>query len=471
MTQPFPNHPFLTDNYAPIRSESDAPNLVVEGDLPQELQGTLYRNGPNPLFPPRDTYHYFSGDGMVHAATFEDGKVSYRNRWVRTEKWQADAAAGEALFGSMGNPMSSDKRAAGVRYNVANTHIVQHAGRLLALEEGNPPFELDKDLSSKGTYTYGDTLPGPMTAHPKVDPKTGDMHFFCYGLGGMGSPAMGYYVADATGALTTVERFDAPYAAMVHDFVITENFVLFPIFPATIDIERAMKGGAPIAWDRDLPSYIGVLKQGQPASEIRWVSADPSYVFHPMNAFEEGEQIILDMHTYPAAPGFPSADGAKPSRADAEAFLERWTIPSADNSDTWTVEQLDDRPTEFPRIADASVGRAYRHGYAATSVYGTAARTTYDSIVHYDLESGTSKVWSMERGDCVSEPAFVPRTPDSDEGEGWLVAFVYSAETKTSDIAVLDASAIDNGPVATVHLDTRVPNGFHGTFVDGRTGS
>ena len=141
---------------------------------------------------------------------------------------------------------------------------MQHAGRLLALEEGNPPFELDKDLSSLGSYTYDDKLPGPMTAHPKVDPATGEMHFFCYGLGGMGSQAMGYYVADAAGNLTTVEQFDSPYPAMVHDFVTPENYVLFPIFPATISIKRAMQGGAPIAWDSDCPSYIGVLKRGAP---------------------------------------------------------------------------------------------------------------------------------------------------------------------------------------------------------------
>lgn len=468
MTQHFPDHPFLQDNYAPIRSENDAPNLVVEGELPDGLTGTLYRNGPNPLFPPRDRYHYFSGDGMVHAATFADGQVSYRNRWVRTEKWRADAEAGEALFGTMGNPLASDKRAHGVRYNVANTHIVQHAGRLLALEEGNPPFELSTDLNSLGSYTYEGKLPGPMTAHPKFDPVTGEMHFFCYGLGGRGSPGMGYYVADASGQLTTVEQFDSPYASMVHDFVMTENYVLFPIFPATIDIERAMKGGAPIAWDRSFPSYIGVLEKGQPATAIRWVTGDPSYVFHPMNAYEEGDQIIIDMHTYPAAPGFPSVDGTKPSRADAEAVLERWTIDSAQRSDSWRVEQLDDRPTEFPRIADSVVGQPYRHGYAATSVYGTAARTTYDSLVHYDLERGTSAVWSLERGDCVSEPAFVPRTIDAAEGDGWLVAFVYRAKTNTSDIAVLDASSIDAGPIATAHLDTRVPNGFHGTWVDAR---
>lgn len=470
MTQPFPNDPFLTNNYAPIRSENTAPNLVVEGELPYELRGTLYRNGPNPLYPPRDRYHYFSGDGMVHAATFEDGKVSYRNRWVRTEKWKADADAGEALFGTLGNPMTSDKRSQGVRYNVANTHIVQHAGRLLALEEGNPPFELDQDLSSLGLHTFDGKLPGPMTAHPKFDPGSGEMHFFCYGLGGMGSPKMGYYVADKTGALTTAETFESPYPAMVHDFVITEHYVLFPIFPATIDIERAMKGGAAIAWDPGLPSYVGVLKRGDSASEIRWVSGDPSYVFHPMNAYEDGDKIILDMHNYPAAPGFPGADGSKPRREDAEAVLERWTIQSADKSDTWEGEQLDDRPTEFPRVADSVVGRPYRHGYAATSVYGTAARTTYDSVVHYDLVSGTSKVWSMSQGDCVSEPAFVPRSPDAGENDGWLLAFVYRAATNTSDIAVLDAAAIDDGPVATVRMDTRVPNGFHGTWVDARPG-
>ena len=198
MTRPYPDHPFLRGNYEPLRAEIDAPDLVVEGEIPHGLEGTLYRNGPNPLFPPRDAYHYFTGDGMVHAFTFREGRVSYRNRWVRTEKWRADAEAGEALFGAFGNPFSSDPSVRGVRYNVANTHIVAHGGKLLALEEGSPPFELEAEtLRSIGSHTWEGKLPSTMTAHPKLDPVTGELHFFGYGLDGPGSTGVGYYVADA----------------------------------------------------------------------------------------------------------------------------------------------------------------------------------------------------------------------------------------------------------------------------------
>ncbi len=469
MATPYPDHPFLNGNYAPLRAEVDAPDLVLEGDMPDGLEGTLYRNGPNPLHAPRGAYHYFTGDGMVHAFHMRDGRVSYLNRWVRTKKWEADAAAGEALFGAFGNPLETDERAQGIPSNVANTHIVSHAGRLLALEEASPPFELEADtLRSLGSWDFDGKLPGHMTAHPKVDPKTGELHFFAYGVGGFGAPGLGYYVADAEGRLTRVDHFDAPYGSMVHDFAITEHYVLFPIFPATIDVGRAMKGGPFIGFDRSLPTHIGVLRRDQPVTEVRWLSGDPSYVFHPMNAYEDGDAIVLDVMKYGAAPGFPGADGSRPKRADALAYLERWTIESAEKSEGWHAERLDDEPAEFPRIDDRVNGLPYRHGWAAASVHGTAARTLYDTLVHYDLEAGRRTTFSLPQGDYASEPVFVPRADDAPEGEGWVLSVIYRAPTNTSELAIFDAQQLDAGPVCVARLDTRVPNGFHGSWVPAR---
>lgn len=466
MAQPYPDTPFLAGNYAPLRAELEAPDLVVEGELPEGLEGTLYRNGPNPLYAPRGAYHYFTGDGMVHAFQIRDGRVAYRNRWVRTRKWEADRAAGEALFGAFGNPLETDERAQGIPANVANTHIVSHAGRLLALEEQSPPFELEAEsLRSIGSWTFDGALPGHMTAHPKVDPRTGEMHFFAYGVGGFGAAGLGYYVADAAGRITRADHFDAPYGSMVHDFAITEHYVLFPIFPATIDVERALSGGPFIGFDRALPSHIGVLRKDAPASEIRWLSGDPSYVFHPMNAFEDGDGIVLDVMNYAAAPGFPGVDGSRPRRADALAYLERWTIASAEKSDDWETERLDEEPAEFPRIDDRVNGLPYRHGWAAASVHGTAARTLYDTVVHYDLGAGRRNAFSLPEGDLASEPVFVPRSDAAAEGEGWVLSVLYRAPTNASELAVFDAQHVEDGPVAVARLDTRVPNGFHGSWV------
>jgi carotenoid cleavage dioxygenase len=466
LAKPFPENPFLAGNYAPLRAEVEAPDLVVEGELPEGLDGTLYRNGPNPLFAPRGRYHYFTGDGMVHAFTVRDGRVSYRNRWVQTAKWRADAEAGEALFGAFGNPLESDERAQGIPSNVANTHIVSHAGRLLALEEQSPPFELEAEtLRSLGPYTFDGALPGHMTAHPKLDPETGELHFFAYGVGGFGATGLGYYVADAAGEIIRSEHFDAPYGAMVHDFAITEHYVIFPIFPATIDVKRAMSGGPFIGFDRELPNHLGVLRRDRPVEEIRWLSGDPSYVFHPMNAYEESDGVVLDVMNYGGAPGFPGVDGSRPRREDAIAYLERWTVESCEKSDDWRVERLDDQPGEFPRIDDRVNGRPYRHGWAASSVHGTAARTIYDTIVHYDLAEGRRHAYSLPEGDCASEPVFVPRGDDAAEGDGWVLSVLYRGATRTSELAVFEALAVEQGPVARALLDTRVPNGFHGSWV------
>jgi len=465
MALPFPPSRFLAGNFAPVRTECDAPDLVLHGDLPRELAGTLYRNGPNPLYAPRDRYHPFSGDGMLHAFRFENGRVSYRNRWVRTAKWRLEREAGEALFGTLGNPLTSDVRAAGTPFNVANTAVVWHGGRLLALEEGNPPFALDPEtLESFGPWTFDGALRGPMTAHPKLDPDTGEMLFFGYGVDGFGSATMSFHVADAAGRLTVAERFEAPYAAMVHDFCVTRGHVVFPIFPATVDLGRALRGGSPIAWEPRLPTRLGVMRRSGTTAALRWLSAEPCYVFHPVNAFERDGTIVADMARYPALPGFAAADGSRPDPAQAEARLERWTFAADGSSDGVRRVPLDDLPMEFPRIDDRAAGLPYRHAFYAASRDASARDILFDTLVHLDVESGRRRTWSVPRGDFVSEPVFVARGPDAPEGRGWLLAVVYRGAEHRSDLVVLDATDVAAGPLATALLDVRVPQGFHGAW-------
>lgn len=271
MPKPFPQDSMLQENFAPVMAECDAPDLVVvEGEIPKDLAGTLYRNGPNPMFPPlANKHHWFLGEGMIHALHVEDGRVSYRNRWVRTEQYEAQRKAGRRLvdtaFGGGNLP-----EAEGIKRNVANTNIVFHGGKLLALDEGNQPVALDADtLDTKGSWTFGGKYQGPMTAHPKIDPKTGEMMFFGYMAAGPGSPDISYTVVNAVGEVTRTDMFKAPYASMVHDFITTDEHVIFPIFPATIDVDRIMKGGPTIAWDPDAGSRIGIMARNASVETIR----------------------------------------------------------------------------------------------------------------------------------------------------------------------------------------------------------
>jgi carotenoid cleavage dioxygenase len=464
MRKSFPEHQYLQGNFAPILFEADAHDLPIKGELPRELNGTLYRNGPNPQFAPRGFHHWFAGDGMLHAFHLENGKVSYRNRWVRTPKFELERDAGRAMFGAFGNPLESDPSTFGKDSGVANTNVVWHAGKLLALEEGHKPFEIDPaSLEPRGYCDYDSQQLTRMTAHPKIDPETGEMVCFAYGNDGPLTAGMAYFTIDKTGKLTRYDRFQAPYAAMVHDFLVTRDFVLFPIMPLTASMERAMTGKPAFAWEPDKGTRIGVLRRNAPIETIRWFKGDPSYVFHPMNAWNEGNRIFADVMEYPVAPLFPNPDGSMPQDARRTATLRRWTFDLDANSDGFTSEPLDDLAGEFPRLDERYAGLNYRHGYFAASSDANPTQG-FDTLAHIDLKTGKRSLHRQTGGDAVSEPVFVPRSASAGEGDGWLLSVVWREADKRSDLVVFDALALAAGPIATVQLSHRVPFGFHGNW-------
>jgi carotenoid cleavage dioxygenase len=456
-------NPYLSGNFGPIASEDDF-ELQIDGAFPKALAGALYRIGPNPQFSPRDdNYHWFVGDGMVHAFQMRDGQVRYLNRWVRTPKWEAEHAAGRALFGSWGNPMTSDPSVMGQDGGVANTNIILHGGRLMALEEGHRPFAIDpKTLMPQGYQSFGGALLPRFTAHPKTDPETGEMLFFGYGQDPMPfSKKMSYGVLSADGALTRQDVFDAPYAAMVHDFMVTKGHVLFPVLPITGSLERAMSGQPAFAWEPEKGAFVGVLARGAGIETIRWFETEPNYVFHVMNAWEEGERLFADVMEYPHAPLFPNPDGSR--GAPAGARLTRWTFDLAGSGDTIRRERLDDLAGEFPRIDERRAGLAYRHGWFAAKAETGGGEVLLDSLAHVDHRTGIRSVHTLPKGDVISEPVFVPRSDT--EGDGWLLATAYRGAEDRSDLAVFEALDVAQGPIATAKLPRRVPFGFHGNWV------
>lgn len=470
MTAPFPDHPQLSGNFAPLRMEGEARDLVVRGTIPPELDGTLFRIGPNPQFPPRDrNHHWFAGDGMVHAFRIRDGRVDWFNRWVRTPKFELERAAHESLFGTFGNPLTTAEEAQGKDSGLANTNIVWHGGRLLALEEGHPPFEMNPaDLSSAGYHDFAGGLKGRrMTAHPKMDPETGEMIFFGYSIGGFFTDQISYHVVDAAGAVTQAAIFDAPYSSMIHDFIVTREHVVFPVLPLTGSLERAMGGRPPFAWEPDRPGWLGVLKRGEdPATAIRWIEIPPCYVFHPMNAYDSEAGIIADLMKYEAAPLFPLADGSPGDPAKATARLVRWTIDA--DAGRVAERELDDQPGEFPRFDERMAGLEYRHGwFAAVRERRRGDRGVFTDIVHVDLETGLRASWSDGEDSHVSEPVFVPRAPDAREGDGWVLFTVFRASENRSDLVILNARDADGEPAAIAEIPCRVPHGFHGNWVAG----
>jgi carotenoid cleavage dioxygenase len=452
-----PRNPYLSGNYAPVASEDDF-DLEIVGELPKELAGAFYRNGPNPQFAPLGQHHWFVGDGMIHGVFVEDGKARYRNRYARTPKWRDENAAGRALFGGF-DPRLTDPSVAGHDSGVANTNIVWQAGRLLALEEGHRPFEMDPlTLESKG---YVDAYRGNVTAHPKLDPETGEMVWFAYGVGSMPfSTGMSYGVTNAKGEVTRRDDFEAPFSSMVHDFLVTRRHVLFPVLPLTGSLQRAMTGLPPYAWEPEKGAFVGVMKRDASVETLRWFETEACYVFHPMNAWEQGDLIHADVMEYPAAPLFPNADGT--AGAPVGAKLVRWTFDLAGDSNQIKRTQLDDLDGEFPRFDERHAGLAYRHGWFAGST--NRAGTNFNAIAHMDLRTGTRTMHELPEGDAAGEPVFVPRSANAAEGDGWVVSLIYRRGEDRSDFAVFDALDLAAGPIAQARIPRRVPFGFHGNW-------
>lgn len=465
MTQPFPQHAFLTGPTAPSGVECDAPDLIIEGELPADLNGVYFRNGPDPLYPPRegDEYHWFHGDGMIQRFEFSGGRVAWKNRWVRTEKYALERAAGRSLFGVLGNPMKSDPSVAGEHYNTANTHVVWHGNRLMALMEGTIAVELEpKTLATIGNFNYGGKINGPITAHPKFDHASGEMVFFGNQAKGPFSEFLRMNVADRNGNLIKDEMIEAPFPSFAHDFFVTEKYVVFPVYPLVFSLERAIAGGIPMAWEPERGAHFGVMPRTGSAADVTWHNMDPRWSFHMVNAWDEGDTIKVDVCASNATRFAPKLDGTMASADDGlSPMLRRWTIDVGGTSNTVGEEQLDDMPCEFPRTDDRFMTRAHRHAWL---VGGADAQLMFNRLVHFDRVTGTRKLWGDDRY-LLGEPVFAPRSASAPEGDGYVLMLAYDQSTALSQLLVFVATDIERGPVARALLPLRIPAGFHGTWV------
>lgn len=451
--------------FAPIQDEYDLTDLPVSGELPRDLDGTLFRNGPNRQYEAEGggALQWLLGDGMVHAFTLQDGHAQYRNRWVRTHKWRAENAAGRPLLPAYPKPALPGFAIRNT--GVANTNVVWHAGKLLALEEGHLPFEIDPaTLETRGVERFRGVLKGPFTAHPKIDPLTGDMLFFGYSTDGPLSPAMSWGTVQPDGRIGRLEHFVAPYCAMVHDFAVTSRHLMFPVMPLTGSLWRTLTRGRPFAWEPERGGHVGLLRRDRGIRSLRWFRTESCYVFHVLNAWEAGDSLIADVMQYDAPPLFAHADGRRPDPAATHARLVRWTLDPSAPSDCFRTEVLDDRPGEFPRIDERRSGLPNRFGaYLA----GPRVDGAFDALCWRDLQRGQVERFELPEGDALSEAVFVPRHATAAEGDGWLLTVAWRAAENRSDLLVLDTAGLAKGPVATVHLPHRVPFGFHGNWVGG----
>jgi len=442
----------------PAPDEIDTVDLPVTGALPLELTGRYFRNGPNPL-PGEPVRHLLIGSGMLHGVRLRRGRAEwYRNRWTRTARFA-------------GRPFVRPDGTRDLTAVSANTHVIRHAGRILALVEVGFPYEVTPELDTVGPCDFGGRLTTAMTAHPKCDPATGELHFFGYGTQ---PPFVTYHRLDAAGQLVYSRPVAVTAGTMMHDFAITEHHVVWLDLPITF--QRELIGKAmPYRWDDQYGARLGVMRHDRPGAPVRWFDIAPCYVFHVGNAHEDAAgRIVLDAVRYSAA-AFNAmwrmvSRTANPAAAAAvagpgSARLHRWWLDPV--TGTVSEQPLDDRSVEFPTVADHKVGRSSHCLYTVADTYAAgAAGIPGVAILKYDTVGGGATSYELDSGTAVGEAVFVPASGGARrEDDGWLICIATRRDGTASQLLILDASNVTAGPIAAVDLPRGVPSGFHGSWI------
>ncbi len=462
----FPDVPVYAGWGAPVRLESELRDLeVVAGRVPEDLNGTLYRCGPDPQYPPMlgDSV-FIDGEGIASMFRFDHGHVDFRTRYIRNERFTLQEQARRSLFGRYRNRYTDDDSVKGKNRGTANTNAIWHGGKLLILKEDSLPWEIDPDtLETIREWNYDGAVKAvSMTAHPKLDLQTGELLTFSYQAKGDATTDVVFYVIDKHGKVVHEMWFNAPWAPMVHDFAVTDTHVVIPFFPFETDFDVIKAGGPFYQWHPDRHTAVAVFPRRGRDHEIRWFRGPPTSAGHMMNATMEGLKLHLDLCLYQGNcfPFFPTPDGKETE--PVPPFLTRMTFDLAGNSDGFETKQLSRMPSEMPRTDDRYQGRPYRHGYMIC--FGPD-RAGGSMVGHLDHATGQLKLWNPGEASGVQEPCFAPRRPDADEGDGYLLVLINRLKEMRSDLAVLDARKIEAGPLALIRLPTRLRMTFHGMWV------
>ncbi|NER26263.1 MAG: hypothetical protein F6J89_00995 [Symploca sp. SIO1C4] len=456
---------YLDDNFAPVEQETSVEELKVIGELPQQLSGMFLRNGPNPQFRPLGLYHWFDGDGMIHRVNLSNGKASYDNRYVHTEAFEIEKREGKTIWPGLMNLPRFDGPHGIMMKNVANTSLVWHNSKLLALWEAGEPYIIDaSSLETLGSHNFGDKLKSTFTAHPKIDPVTGEMIFF--GCSFIMPPYLEYGVVSAEGEILHTVPIDLPTPVMMHDFAITQDYTIFLDLPLAFEPMRMLEGKLPIAFEWKRPSRIGVVPRHGDNSNIRWFSIPPCMVIHTANAYQEGDEVILvacRMKYCNLLMPFYDKNN-KLGEIDLETLkLYRWHL----NLKTGAVKEevIDDVASEFPRINERLMGRKIRYAYASRVAGYMKPKPLFDGLIKYDLQQASTQTHELGRGRFCGESAFAPRPGSTTEDDGWLLTFVWDAVAKQAELLVIDAQDVTAKPIARVLIPERVPYGFHATWL------
>ena len=449
---PVTGNPF-TGAYAPVRDEVTAYDLPVTGTIPDDLNGRYLRNGPNPmdLSTPGRT-HLFAGTAMVHGVRLRDGRAKwYRNRWIRS------SAVADAL---------GERPRHGAAVRIAdvgpNTHVIGHADRTFALVEGGfRPYELSYEIETVGATDFDGTLPDGFAAHSKLDPATGELHAITWQRAGC--DRLRHVAISPYGRVVRAIDIPAPHMPVVHDMALTPHYVAVYDLSVTVDpVADVARKPFPVMWNEARGARVGLLPRN--GTEVRWFDVEPCFVFHTLNAYEDGDRVVIDVVRYPRM----FIGGAL--NAPNAPTLDRWELDTVTGKVTET--RLDDRPQEFPAVSPAVVGRAHRYGYSAVASAllhslgpADAPSVSGDALIKHDVRQQSAEVRLFGDGHYTGEAGFVPMADAHAEDDGYLMVFVFDPDRAATDLVILSAEDFTGPPVATVHLPVRVPAGFHGSWI------
>jgi carotenoid cleavage dioxygenase-like enzyme len=459
------DHPYRTGAWRPTFVEYDADDLdVLEGRIPADLDGIYLRNTENPVMPAIGRYHPFDGDGMIHAVRFGDGRASYRNRFVRTLGLAAELEAGEPLWAGIIEPPTSAKRdgwgARGRMKDASSTDVVVHAGVVLStFYQCGDAYQLDPvTLAPLGRASW--VPPGGVSAHPKLDPATGELLYFSFSTT---APYLHYGVLDASGRRVHHTPVPVPGPRLPHDMAFTERYAILNDLPLFWDAELLAQGVYRPSWRPDLPSRFAVIPRRGGVDDIRWFEAAPTYVLHWINAYEDGDVIVLD--GYFQEDPMPRPDPVDGKYAALKSMLDvhsvrakphRWRLDL--RTGACTEERLFDDISEFPSIHHARPGRRHRYVWSMTAPRGWFM---FDGLTRYDLETGTTQSFQYPAGIYASESPMAPRPGATDEDAGYLTTFVSEPARDASEVHVFDAAHVDAGPICRLALPARICSGTH----------
>jgi len=452
MPTPDKPHPFLTGIHAPVDREVTLDSLEVEGSIPPGLDGRYVRIGPNPVKPPNPAaYHWFMGDGMVHGVRLKGGKALwYRNRWIRSN----------AVSTALGEPPAPGPR--NERTDTVNTNVLGHAGKTWALvEAGGYPVEIDDNLETVAHNPFAGTLKNAFSAHPHLDPATGEMHAICYNAPDLNT--IRHVVVGRDGRVRREEPIAVSHGPSVHDCMLTEKYILVFDLPVTFSMKTLLAGHPfPYSWNPGHPARVGLLPREGRGSDVLWCDVEPCYVFHPCNAFETADgRVVVDVvaHETMFAQSTQGPDSKK-------VMFERWTIdPRARRVARKVIDPI---AQEFPRFDERRIGKQYRYAYAVALARHDDEFLPASQLIRHDLETGGRETHEFGARRFPGEFVFVPAHPGAAEGEGWLMGYVIDGAAQTTGLVIIDARNFSDKPQATITIPHRVPPGFHGNWIPAR---